>query len=112
VCHARRRQRWLSSVSLASETRTRMADSLAQFTVDFDAATEFLDYIRPSRDHWRVGVKGKLRWIFRGQRDHTWGLTPSAWRKDEKTRREIELLSMIGEDRLVDFDCLLDRCRL
>lgn len=89
-----------------------MTDSSAHFTVDFKAATEFLDYIRPSKDHWQVGVRGKLRWIFRGQRDHTWGLTPSAWRKDEKTRSEIELLSMIGEDRLVEFDCLLDRCRL
>lgn len=89
-----------------------MADSLAKLTVDFDAAAEFLDYIRPSRNHWQVGVRGKLRWIFRGQGDHTWGLTPSAWRKDQKTRTEIELLSVIGEDRLVDFDCLLDRCRL
>lgn len=89
-----------------------MEDPLAKLTVDFDSADAFLDYIRPSRNHWQVGVRGKLRWIFRGQRDHTWGLTPSAWRKDEETRDERNLLSMIGEDRLVDFDCLLDRCRL
>jgi hypothetical protein len=89
-----------------------MPEALKQLTIETNSAAEFLDYIRPSKNHWQTGIRGKLRWIFRGQQDSTWGLTPSAWRKDEKTKAEMRLLSVIGRDRLVDYSFLLDRCRL
>lgn len=87
--------------------------SAKSYTADLNSAQEFLDYLRPSADHWSTHISGKLRWVFRGQRDATWRLMPSAWRDKSEAREEIKLLSSThGAEGLADFRYLLDRCRM
>jgi len=43
-------------------------------------AKEFLDFIRRSNEHWHTDNDNKLTWIFRGQADANWQLTPSIFR--------------------------------
>lgn len=83
------------------------------YTDDLDTARQFLDYLRPSANHWDTHISGKLRWVFRGQRDATWRLLPSAWRDGPEAKEQISLLSRtLGAEALADFRFLLDRCRL
>jgi len=85
----------------------------ADYTVDLETAEEFLDYLRPSRPHWDTYVQGKLRWVFRGQRDASWRLLPSAWRTGGTSETEMEHLgSNYGAEGLADFHYGLDRCHL
>ncbi|MCH7225047.1 FRG domain-containing protein [Haloferula sp. A504] len=86
----------------------------ADYTDDLATAEEFLAHLRPSGAHWRTFVRGKLRWVFRGQRDASWRLLPSAWRTDCTTREEIRLLSnaTYGVDTLGSMSCMLDCCSL
>ena len=69
------------------------------YTVDFSSADDFLNYLRPSGDHWETR-DGKLRWIFRGQRDASWSLVPTAWRTDLKTVEEISHLGALTDSLL------------
>lgn len=46
----------------------------------FDTAEEFLKTLRRSDRYWCDENSLYCDWIFRGQRDSTWGLLPSAWR--------------------------------
>jgi hypothetical protein len=84
------------------------------YTDELATAEEFLAYLRPSGEHWRTFVQGKLSWVFRGQRDANWRLVPSAWRTDGTTREEIQLLSnaTYGVDTLGSMSCMLDCCPL
>jgi hypothetical protein len=84
------------------------------YTDELATAEEFLAYLRPSGAHWRTFVRGKLSWVFRGQRDANWRLLPSAWRTDRTTREEIQLLSnaTYGVDTLGSLSCMLDCCHL
>ena len=50
----------------------------------FEKAEDFLDYLRPSREHWRASGDLACRWIFRGHADAEWDLLPSAWRGREQ----------------------------
>jgi hypothetical protein len=45
-------------------------------------AREFLELFRSSNDIWHEysSNSGKPKWVFRGQRDARWNLTPVAWR--------------------------------
>lgn len=47
--------------------------------VPFDDAQEFLDYLRPSKEHWG-NIRWDKQWLFRGQGNEKWNLVPSAWR--------------------------------
>lgn len=83
------------------------------YTVDLNTAEQFLDYLRPSLPHWDTYVRGKLRWVFRGQRDAAWRLLPSAWRTDARSETEMgHLSSNYGPEGLADFRHGLDRCHL
>jgi FRG domain. len=85
----------------------------ADYTVDLDTAEQFLEYIRPSRSHWDTYLQGKLRWVFRGQRDANWALLPSAWRTDEASKVTMEHLSSnYGTEGLSTFEHHFERCRL
>lgn len=44
---------------------------------EFDSAKEFIDFLRPSNEKWKGPVNS---WIFRGQRESCWGLTPKLFR--------------------------------
>ena len=46
---------------------------------DFNTAEEFLEYLRPSAEHWLEGRAND--WIYRGVYDYDgWRLVPSSWR--------------------------------
>jgi FRG domain len=51
-------------------------------------ADSFLDYLRPSKDHWWMpGLSGEQnRWVFRGHQDASWKLVPSIARKNADER--------------------------
>lgn len=65
-----------------------MVDSAFVEMRDFEEANLFLEYLRPTGERWAsrfiaAGVRSvEPAWVFRGQRDATWGLLPSAWRRD------------------------------
>lgn len=87
--------------------------TVANYTDDLDTAKQFLEYLRPSAGHWATHISGKLRWVFRGQRNASWRLLPSAWRDSPTTKDEIRLLSNThGAAGFADFRHLLERCRL
>jgi hypothetical protein len=54
--------------------------------IQVKSASEFIDYFRLTHPIWDMQVPGDTRWIsrekwaFRGQRDASWSLTPSAFR--------------------------------
>jgi len=43
-----------------------------------NSAGEFIDALRRSNSHW--WTDGHMPWVFRGHRDKSWPLLPSAWR--------------------------------
>lgn len=45
-----------------------------------NSALDFIEALRPSRDHWWEG--GSSPWVFRGHAYEEWELLPSAWRLD------------------------------
>jgi hypothetical protein len=47
-------------------------------TAQANSAGEFIDALRRSNSHW--WSDGQMPWVFRGHRDKTWPLLPSAWR--------------------------------
>jgi hypothetical protein len=60
--------------------------------IQFEKAEEFLNYLRLSNPGWgdeRTMLKSPF--IFRGQWDSSWELSPPAWRHD-------------GQKKLVDYD--------
>jgi FRG domain len=44
-----------------------------------NSAGDFIDALRRSNSHWWTG--GHMPWVFRGHRNKSWPLLPSAWRK-------------------------------
>ena len=46
----------------------------------FTTAKEFLDALNLSSDRWLPNSHWNSPWVFRGQRDAEWDLTPKAWR--------------------------------
>ena len=50
--------------------------------VEISTAPDFISYLRLSTGHWIEHDGFDSEWIFRGQSDHKWGLTPSAWRSN------------------------------
>ncbi len=55
---------------------------MAVQTEEFRTAREFLEALRPSSERWIDAQMWSSTWIFRGQRDANWELTPSAWRPE------------------------------
>ena len=49
-------------------------------SIEFESASDFLNYIRLSNGHWGSGWD--CHWIFRGQARHSWELVPRVWRAD------------------------------
>lgn len=56
----------------------RLANEYA--TVDLDSALDLLQHLSPWHDQWR-STGGLSCWVFRGQRDASWRLVPSALRE-------------------------------
>lgn len=50
-------------------------------TIRCKTADEFMAQLRPSNHIWDGALNG---WVFRGQRDSSWGLVPSVFRIDPK----------------------------
>jgi hypothetical protein len=48
----------------------------------FDKAEDFVAYLRPSNPCWTPSRGTQCQWLFRGQADVDWALTPKAWRAD------------------------------
>lgn len=55
-----------------------MSDPECVQRVDFAHARDFVEYLRPTHDHWGSG--DAVNWLFRGQADAAWPITPRAWR--------------------------------
>ena len=51
----------------------------------FDSALEFIRRLRRSNPDWLPASSWKSPWIFRGQSNSEWDLTPSAWRSGIET---------------------------
>lgn len=64
--------------------------------IDFDSANDFLEYLRPTRDHWGDGAD--ISWYFRGQADHRWTLTPRAWRPGPLTNLADEFRAFLDRE--------------
>ncbi|MBN8593125.1 MAG: FRG domain-containing protein [Anaerolineae bacterium] len=67
----------------ASPTSNNSHEWLA--SIHFDTAEKFLEYISPTQLQWLSpsGINGS--WIFRGQYNSDWNLTPSAMRSEKLT---------------------------
>ena len=48
------------------------------FETPYDSAKSFIDALLPTHEQWGESPRD---WLFRGHRDHRWGLNPSAYRK-------------------------------
>ena len=57
-------------------------------TYTADTAREFLDYLRPSSEHWNAARRGDL--AYRGQASSRWRLVPKAFRRDQLERYATE----------------------
>jgi len=51
-----------------------------EYVDDIDNPKDLLNYLDRTDDRWGTGLKSP--WIFRGQGNAAWGLTPKAWRKE------------------------------
>ncbi len=64
-------------------------------TISCENAKEFLHQIDLTGERWLRNSEWNSTWVFRGQRDAKWGLTPSAWRENKNTPalKRIEVLT-------------------
>ncbi|QDU46850.1 FRG domain protein [Symmachiella dynata] len=80
----------------------KMAFNQQYETITFNTAREFLDALRRSNPRWLSDNASLTPWVFRGQGDSTWGLTPSAWRpsiwKDNHFQAVLETIT----DEIID----------
>src|SRR5260221_313171 len=73
-------QHWLRWVRTARMAQIVWMPETAGIEVaQANSAVEFIDVLRRSNSHWWTG--GHMPWVFRGHRDKSWSLLPSAWRK-------------------------------
>lgn len=78
-------------------------DSKSAWPIPHDCLTaeEFLDYLQPRHPRWLSQDSYNSSWIFRGQRDATWKLIPSAmrtdWFADFKEINRPKFEALIGE---------------
>ncbi|MCA0453776.1 MAG: FRG domain-containing protein [Chloroflexi bacterium] len=56
-------------------------------TKDCTSAVEFLEYLQLRNPRWLPPNTTEVPWVFRGQRDASWPLLPSALRPDDKKPR-------------------------
>ena len=58
----------------------------------FRSAKKFIEALRPANDDWVFDKYWHSYWLFRGQCDADWTLTPTAWRtdKDSQTQRILQ----------------------
>ncbi len=61
--------------------------------IEISDARDVLDYMRLSHSHWEMfskqGITPSHSWIFRGQRDASWGLAPKSLRETPKPDYEV-----------------------
>ena len=95
---------------LEEENRSHMTPSIEIVEFDGDGneltAETFLDYLRPSKDHWHTDMPmepegnrsgfpmyvARSQWCFRGQWNaDNWSLTPSSWRETMRPRVELAI---------------------
>lgn len=62
--------------------------------IEVETATAFLDLIRPSNSRWLENGNSLHPWVFRGHRDVSWKLEPTAWRK--RTRDSARFQEIFG----------------
>ena len=63
-------------------------------TFAFDSAREFLSTLRSSHPRWESeGSPWNRDWVFRGQRDASWKIEPSAWRAEIEQHRLFKVFS-------------------
>ncbi|MCA9315996.1 MAG: FRG domain-containing protein [Planctomycetes bacterium] len=55
----------------------------------YTSALEFLRALDPMDQRWTPATARACRWVFRGQADARWGLTPSAWRGAGKSANRL-----------------------
>jgi len=81
-------------------------------TISFDCARKFLDAIRRSNARWLRHNASLTPWVFRGQGNSEWDLTPSAWRPaielDDRFQKTLATIS----DNIVDSVFEVNRERL
>lgn len=80
-------------------------------TLNFATAEEFLSALRPSHSRW-LGQNWNSPWIFRGQGDTTWGLTPSAWRPSIQNDEQFKWALETVEDDSVELMIRDNRAKL
>ncbi|MBR9922248.1 MAG: FRG domain-containing protein [Bacteroidetes bacterium] len=63
-------------------------EKIRSIEVELDSVEEFLDYLNPYKSHWGERKLGRypknFGWIFRGQGDSDWALTPPSQRLPEE----------------------------
>jgi hypothetical protein len=57
-----------------------VVEEQAMITRDIETANGFVDALRPENQIWIDDKNPQARWFFRGQRDASWELRPSAYR--------------------------------
>ena len=60
---------------------------------DFESVSELVEALDLHRDDWAPNSVWNSPWVFRGQRDASWGLIPKAWRKTNTP--ELERLEIL-----------------
>jgi hypothetical protein len=73
-----------------------MAETAGIEVAQANSAGEFIEALRRSNSHW--WTDGQMPWVFRGHRDKSWPLLPSAWRKPN----EVIAASMVEATRRFD----------
>lgn len=70
----------------------------------YDSASAFLDALRPSASRWLPAESYSHDWVFRGQADANWHLSPSAWRPGQPDIGAVSsLLSKMAPEQLAAF---------
>ena len=57
-----------------------MSTSTTVLEEEMPTAQSLLDALQIISTHWTPNAQWSCPWVFRGQRDSRWGLTPAAWR--------------------------------
>jgi FRG domain len=77
-----------------------MTEILKVFEEPLTSAQSFISALEEV-PRWVLNNEWSSPWIFRGQKDSTWGLTPSAWRTN--TSVQIQRLSQLRQKFMVDY---------
>lgn len=72
-----------------------MSYSTKESTEKYTTAKDFLDVLHLSSDRWLPSSLWRSPWVFRGQRDAKWDLTPKAWRS--KNTSELKRLEKLKQ---------------